>query len=202
MNNELRKIFETHYLANQIGPSPSGYFQWPDKMLSLFLKWNIKSFFDSGCRNRDWIQYNSFAENGIRYIGGDISESMVEFCRIKFPDLEILHHDTTTDPFPDVDLIFSSDVLIHLKNSDKLRFLQNFKNSNAKYLLMTNSDRGVENTDFVYDESKFPMAHVTWFASPWNFPKEVDSIDDGTGDSRLRLWTKEQLVPIIDIIQL
>jgi hypothetical protein len=185
-----------------VGISPSTYFKWPDQILSLLLKWNVKSFFDSGCRNRDWIRHNKFAENGIIYTGGDISKSMVEFCNSTFPQLEILHHDATTDPFPDVDLIFSSDVLIHLNNVDKLRFLQNFRNSKAKYLLMTNHLNDTANTDFEYTKYMFPFANIYWLSSPWNFPTELDSIDDCPNDKRLRLWSKEQLATIIDNLTL
>ena len=198
MNNQLSDLFAKYYNFHGVGNSPSTYFIWPDQLLSLFLKWDIKRFFDSGCRNRDWIKNNKFAENGITYLGGDISIPIVKMCNNLFPELKIIHHDATTDPFPDVDLIFSSDVMIHLNNRDKLRFLKNFKKSNIKYLLMTHGDDNIQNSDFEYSNTVFPFANVSWTNSPWNFPAELDSIDDWPGDKRLRLWSKDQLSEIID----
>ena len=63
---------------------------------------------------------------------------------------------------------------------------------------MTHGDDYVQNLDITYSDTLFPYANVTWTKSPWNFPTELDSIDDWPDDKRLRLWSKDQLSTTID----
>lgn len=200
MNTELQRIMET-YNSLESGHTEPNYYQRPDKILNLSLKYNISSIFDSGCKDRTWIKNNSFAAHNIKYIGGEISLPQVNRCHVLFPDVTVIHHDCTTDPFPEVDMILSSDVAIHLSNVDKLKFIKNFINSGVEYLLMTDSGINSDNNRSP-EYTEFPMAHVSWYQSPWNFPKELDSISDQLNDKRLKLWHRDQLVPVIEKINL
>ena len=204
MNQQLLSLM-TACNSQANGDCESNYFLRPEKMLDLFLKYDIKSFFDSGCKDRQWIKNNRFQEHGIKYTGGEISTYMINYLKTEFPEIDVIHHDCTTDQFPDVDLLFSSDVMIHLNNEDKLKFLRNFCNSNIKYLMMTDSNSNYTvdpvNLDFKYG-SDLPFAHVYWNLSPWNFPESMEIINDTTDDARLRMWSREQLKPIIEKISL
>jgi hypothetical protein len=96
-----------------------------------------------------------------------------------------------------VDLIFSSDVVIHLNNADKLKFLRNFLDSKIEYLLVTHSGDGVhvlENVDVDYT-TPFPFQLVNWYLEPWKFPAEIDRLIDKppVGQKRMCLWTREQI---------
>lgn len=199
MKSFLRILMETHNQrpSNYVEPL---YLDRPPKLLALFQKYNITSVFDSGCKDRHWMRYLDYKSNNIKYIGGEISQFMVDISRGLFPDIEIVQHDATEDPFPGVDLLFSNDVMIHLNNADRLKFLKNFCNSNIRYLLMTDSCRTEPNQDIVYNENlqEFPFAHVTWSLAPWNFPPAIDSISDHPGDQRLKMWTREQIKQAID----
>jgi len=193
MNNDLKNKFEIYYV-NPNGVCAPTYYARPAKLLDLMLRFNIKSLFDSGCKDRIWMRHNQFAENGIEYTGGDISSYMVAFCQQEFTDVPVILHDATTDAFPPVDLVFSSDVLIHLDNRNKLKFLNNIIDSNIPYLLMTCSGGPVlVNTDVELSESGFPFAHVKWSMPPWNFPEPLARINDDESDRTLNLWSLDQI---------
>ena len=197
MNLNLQKLFSKYYYNSTAWSSPKGYFNRPDSLIMLLQKYKITSMFDAGCGPRHWIANNKFAELGIRYLGGDITPANVNYCNQTWPDLDIQTHDMTTDPFPPVDLIFSSDVVIHLSNADKLKFLQNFLASESNYLLITHSGdvpHVTENIDTDYNES-FPFQEVNWYLDPWNFPPELDCLTDNppVGQKRMCLWNKQQI---------
>jgi hypothetical protein len=209
VNPFLSRVFSSFYTVSPLSwSSPAEYVSRPDKMLALFKKWNITSFYDAGCSHRHWIRNNQFAENDIQYLGGDISKGVVAYCNRTWPELNIVEHDLTQDPFPPVDLIFTNDVLIHLNNEHKLSFLQNFLKSSAQYLLMShngNYPHVIENKDIVYNvRSEFPWAPVDWHADPWNFLPELDCIRDADENAkwkstRLCLWSRAQIAEVIKL---
>lgn len=211
MNKVLQFKVESYNNQKTTNLDPWYVYRTP-KLESLFKKYNITSVFDSGCKDRPWIKLLNFADINVRYVGGDISTHMVALSKKLFPNLEIIHHDCTTDQFPDVDLILSSDVLIHLNNVDRLKFLQNFLSSNVEYLLM--SDSGihlVDNYDADYNEV-CPMAHVNWNLAPWNLPEHLEFIQDFNPEdttmtliprkSGLKLWHRTQLVDAVEKVKL
>jgi len=202
MNLDLQNIFSKHYNRLMEWTSPDVYFTRPNSLLVILQKYNIKSMFDAGCGPRHWIADNKFAEYGISYSGGDIAPDNVTYCNKTWPELDIRIHDMTTDPFPKVDLIFSSDVVIHLNNADKLKFLHNFLNSQAQYLLISHSGDApylTENLEVDYT-TDFPFQLVNWHISPWNFPQELDSLIDNPpiGQKRMCLWSKEQIQEVVN----
>lgn len=202
MNQDLQKLFSLHYNDLMEWASPEGYFARPPNLILLLQKYNINSMFDAGCGPRHWIADNRFIEFGIEYSGGDIAPDNVKHCNRTWPNLDIQVHDMTTDPFPAVDLIFSSDVVIHLNNADKLKFLQNFLSSSAKYLLVTHSGdvpHVTENIDVSYTDN-FPFQPVNWYLDPWKFPRELDCLIDNPpiGQKRMCLWSREQIQTVVD----
>jgi hypothetical protein len=208
MNSNLSILMDSYNkLNNEL--LPEGYESLPDKLSKLLKKYNIKSIFDSGCRNRYWIKHINFDDLGIKYIGGEISLTQVNYCKQEFPSIEVIHHDCTTDQLPHVDLLLSSDVMIHLSNTDKLNFLKNFLSSGITYLLMTDSDSVLHestinnycNLNISY-RNGFPFADVKWKISPWNFPNELDAISINYSDKRLKLWHRDQIEKIINKIKL
>ena len=50
-----------------------------------------------------------------------------------------------TDKLPDADLLLVRDCLVHLSNDNILKFIENVKNSNIKYLLTTSfTDKNID----------------------------------------------------------
>lgn len=207
MNVELQEIMQFYNNGPTVQTDPL-YLNRGNSILELCTKYEIKSVFDSGCKDMIWMRHIDFSQHGIEYIGGDISLPQVDRCREMFPNIKVLHHDCTSDPFPEVDMIISNDVTIHLSNVDKLRFLKNFVSSKVNYLLM--SDSGIYDITHAggnhdVDYKKFPMAHVHWSIDPWNFPEDLESISDYPDTKQLRLlrlWHRDQLTPVVQKIQL
>lgn len=201
--NEVLRIKVESYNKTPSTSLESGYLERLSDLLDLFRKYNVNSVFDSGCKDRHWTRHIDFAGNNINYIGGDISLFHVGRASVLFPDITVLHHDCTSDPIPHVDLVLSSDVMIHLSNEDKLRFLKNFISSDIRFLLTTDSgNMGKDNLSPDYRDL-CPFAHVNWSAAPWYFPDALDSIaDHEQTDRSLKLWHRDQLVNIIEKIKL
>jgi len=201
MKSFLQTLMETHNQNPSTTCEPV-YLERPGKLLLLFKKYNIKSVFDSGCKDLHWVRHFDFVENNIKYIGGEISQFMVDIAKNLFPNYEIIQHNATIDPLPDVDLLLSNDVMIHLNNQDKFKFLKNFANSNIDYLLMSDSGQLEKNIDNFYKEDlqEYPFSHVNWYLPPWNFPTAIDYINDFHGDQRLKLWNRQQVKQVVDNI--
>ena len=175
--------------------SISGTAELRPKILDLFAKYNIKSIFDSGSNDCGWM---NFIAKEINYHGGDISVNMVNHAKNRFPDLDIVLHDITTDDIPAVDCLFSRDVAIHLNNQDKHLMWQNWYRSGVPWILTTNIDDCEQNLDFDYNQVDFPFAEVNWKISPWNFPDPVDHITEQNLQGRtLSLWHRDQFKGIL-----
>ena len=197
MNADLEKLFSNYYSLKYVRPSSDYVLQTRSDQIINFLKlFKIKSLFDAGCRNRDWISQIDFNSLNIEYYGGEISKDMVSYCNEHYPEYSISHHDCTTDPFPEVDCILSSEVLIHLSNNDKLMFLKNFIRSQSKFLLMTMHSECDYNDEISLTgpHKDFPFAPVNWKLKPWSFPDPIYTISS----QNLNLWSRDQLKNIID----
>ena len=196
MNTNLEKLFSVFYSSINVRPSGDDYFKTrPGEITNVLTLFNIKSLFDAGCRNRDWISQIYFNSMGVEYIGGDISKDMVDYCNKHYPEYTITHYDCTTDDSPEVDCVLISDVLIHLSIDDKIKFLKKFVSSNSKLLLMTNSSHDHnDEISMTGPHNDFPFAHVNWELEPWSFPKPIYTIPS----HRLSLWTRDQLKNIVD----
>lgn len=196
MNATLEKLFSALYSFEKVGPSADYYFQSrPDELINVLTLFNIKSLFDAGCRNRDWISLIDFKLLNVEYTGGDISKDMVNYCNKHYPEYTITHYDCTTDSTPTVDCVLISDVLIHLSNADKLKFLKKFVLSDSKMLLMTYSDcNRNEEISLTGPHKDFPFAPVNWKLDPWHFPDPIYTIPS----QNLSLWSRDQLKNIVD----
>lgn len=196
MNTDLERLFSKYYNLKVVGPSSKGYLQSrPKELINVLTLFNIKSLFDAGCRNRDWICQIDFKMLKVAYTGGDISKDMVVYCNENYPEYIITHYDCTTDPMPTVDCVLISDVLIHLSNADKIRFLKKFVSSDSKMLLMTTDPNCEQNKEIsTGPDNDFPFAAVNWKLDPWQFPDPIYTMPS----NHLSLWTRDQLKNIVD----
>lgn len=113
---------------------------------------NVRSFLDIPCGDYHWMQA---VELGVdEYIGADIVEALVTANQKRWGfnkgnRKRFIQLDLTSDPLPQVDLIFCRDCLVHLSFEDIFRAIGNLKTSHSTYLLTTTyADRAI-NRDIV-----------------------------------------------------
>ena len=206
MNFDLQKLFLSFYAPDltenhESGASSKlGTQNLRPRMKQLFNRHSIESIFDAGCNDCNWM---SLVTDYVDYQGGDISPAMIDHVRKEYPELDVISHDITTDPIPNVDLLFIRDVAIHLNNEDKLRVWKNWLSSNVPWILITHNREVSENTNFQYSD-QFPFSSANWELDPWNFPKPLDFIDEyesntiGVSNGRcMGLWHKDQFKGIL-----
>jgi hypothetical protein len=199
MNDQLQNMFSRWYSPkvsdnSQGGSSVSGTQKLRDNLLTLCKHYNITSMFDAGSNDCNWSQ---LLAKDIKYCGGDISTNMVEHVKTQYPWLDVKLHDATTDPLPDVDLLFVRDVAIHLSTDDKKLLLKNWLCSNIPWLLITHNQEADHNIDVGYNMG-FPWAPVNWNLVPWNFPSPIDHIDEiGPNGRCMALWHRNQIQDLI-----
>jgi hypothetical protein len=202
MNLHLQKLFSKFYNAldtnrdNSVGASSiEGTEKLRGKMIKIFKKYHIKKIFDAGCNDCEWTR--TFDQDDFKYLGGDISLSMISKVWVRSPHLNVILHDITSDPIPDVDVLFVRDVTLHLNNSDRMLVLKNWINSSVPWLMITHSPHIRENTDIVYDNG-FPASEVNWCLPPWNFPQYTDCIwEYSPGGRCMGLWHRDQIKSIV-----
>jgi hypothetical protein len=204
MNLYLQKLFSTKYSPDQTENSESGASSIEGTkdirqgLENLFVQYNIKSIFDSGCNDCGWM--SRVIDNiQVVYHGGDISLAMVAHVWRTRPELDVQVHDATSDPFLQVDLLLVRDVAIHLNNTDKKKLWKNWLDSNTPWILITHSPHYDQdnNRDFEYkndDPFIFINTNVNWQVSPWCFPAPIDQIWEYNPDGKcLALWHRTQI---------
>jgi hypothetical protein len=203
MNLYLQKLFSNFYNAldtsrdNSTGASSiDGTKKLRDELLTLFKKYHIKKMFDAGCNDCEWSRTLDFSD--FEYQGGDISLSMVSRAWTKSPHLNVILHDITTDPIPDVDVLFIRDVTLHLNNQDRRLVIKNWIDSSVPWLLITQSSYVSYNTDVIYT-NYFPASEVNCCIVPWNFPPPIDQIFEfDTNQGRcMALWHRDQIKDLV-----
>ena len=98
-------------------------------------KFNIKTFLDIPCGDFNWMSHVGF--DGVKYMGADIVESMIEENKKKFGNVNFKVLDITKDELPKVDLVFARDILGHFDLDNIQKALTNIIQSGSKYLLTT-----------------------------------------------------------------
>ena len=91
--------------------------------------------FDAPCGDGNWIKE---VDLPCEYIGGDIVTKFADIC--KDAGLNAITFDIRSDTFPNVDLWMCRACWYHLCFADIRKCIDNFKNSNIKYLLVTSHD--------------------------------------------------------------
>lgn len=201
MNKFLQRLFTNWYhpdqTDNKVGGASSlaGTVKLRDQLVELFKRRQIKSIFDAGCNDCNWM--NRISEY-VEYHGGDISLGMIAEAWRNYPELDIILHDITTDPVPAVDLLFVRDVAIHLNNEDRLKLWKNWYNSNVAWIMITHCQDEFDNQDIEYKDNQFPFSSVNWEIDPWNFPVPIDSVYEYKPGGRcMALWHRDQFKGIL-----
>jgi len=154
---------------------------------------NITSMFDAPCGDYSWMSETPLPTN-LKYIGGDIVESMIAENKNKYPNVEFINFDLSQDAIPTVDLLFCRDCLIHFSLADITRTFENIVNSNVKYVMLTNYFPEIPAN---HDIGTGDFRPTDFTRAPFDFEPPIDYLLDwvpGTrnGDQKktINLWSR------------
>ncbi|WP_078412201.1 class I SAM-dependent methyltransferase [Priestia abyssalis] len=151
----------------------------------------IKALVDAPCGDLNWMK-EIYQEIEL-YIGLDIVQEIIERNKKEYSagNTKFFHLDITKDHLPTGDLILCRDCLVHLSFSDIRLALNNFKESQSKYLLTTTFTNQIRNTN-VRTGGWRPL---NLEIEPFNFPKPILVINENCTegkrtymDKSLALW--------------
>ncbi len=195
------QIYEENYWGN--GESRSGGGSTLEATASLrcelpgvLVELGARSMLDAPCGDFHWMRE---VELGVeQYIGGDIVPSLIEHLSAEFagdPRRTFRVIDLTTDPLPDVDILFCRDCLQHLALDLAQRVLDNFRRSSCRHLITT-----------TFPDVKFNPRGFTGGTNtlnlqiaPFDLPAPLRFLEDhGSNDAVYRrcmgVWSRDQLV--------
>jgi SAM-dependent methyltransferase len=165
-------------------------------------KYNIKKILDAPCGDFNWIKL--IIDDRLEYIGADIVENLIlkNINDYKSKNINFVTLDITKDKLPDADLMLCRDCLIHLSNLSIKKFIQNFKNSKIKYLLLTSyetkkDDLGFKNKDIQDGDFR----SINLLKPPFRLPNPLLKILDRDHKDKnhsslcyLYMYSKDQLI--------
>jgi hypothetical protein len=110
----------------------------------IIATYGIKWVLDAPCGDYHWFK-DIERDSSVFYTGGDIVEELIEKNNKLYWDetTGFIKLDIVKDLLPGADLMVCRECLQHLPDEDVLRFIENFKNSNIKYLLVTSYEVSV-----------------------------------------------------------
>jgi len=162
----------------------------------LITRLTIKTILDVGCGDFNWMRTIDFT-NLDHYTGFDIVDDLIYDNIIRFQDskLSFFCADIANDTIPKADLVLERDCMMHLPDIDLMRFINNIKHSNSKYLLATTFPSTEHNTDFsekeTYQSTRITRRNLQ--AVPFNFPAPIEMFDEGYEGQCIALWRVEDL---------
>jgi hypothetical protein len=194
-----RELFAHYYHNNNWGSQESAsgegstlkYTENLRAELPRLLKhYKIQTMLDAPCGDYNWMRVVP-RENGIRYVGGDIVEELIDCNRRLFADAatEFKIIDVRNDPLPSADIWMCRDCLFHLSNQDIFHALENFCKSDINYLFTSTHPHA--NLNLNIDTGDFRQLNLE--KPPFNFPKADIYIDDwieGFPVRQLGLWSR------------
>jgi hypothetical protein len=190
-------LFTYYYKSNKWGDSES--VSGPGSSLEatenirrelplLFGELNIKVLFDAPCGDFNWFRRIEI-QPAIRYIGGEIVESIVEKNHELFKDINrrFIKVDITKDELPQADMWLCRDTLFHFSNEEICKVISNLRKSNISYFLSTTFPEVAHNKDIRMGEyrpinlERFPFN----LHAPLRYINDSDSVTSG---KKLGLW--------------
>lgn len=97
---------------------------------------HARKIFDAPCGDLNWVAPLA-RDPRIDYFGGDISRTLVDDLKRRWPDLALRQFDICTDSFPEADVWHCRDCLFHLPFADIRAALANFAASTVPFALIT-----------------------------------------------------------------
>ena len=197
------QVFRHHYEVNtgavdeSVCRDPGSTIQYTENIRrvipELVRQIEVREILDAPCGDYNWFRMIDW-ETEISYTGGDIVKALVERNQAlygsknrKFVLLDIVH-----GVLPRADLWLCRDCLMHLPNRDVMFVLNNFLNSNIRYLLTTTHPNHERNEDI--PAGAFRLLNLE--LPPFNLCKPIRAIDDwieGHPVRYLALWERDMV---------
>jgi hypothetical protein len=163
---------------------------------TLLSSFSISKIFDAPCGDFNWMAHLLPTIN-VEYIGGDIVRPLIDEHNKKYKNSrrEFIHINLIEDTFPKADLMICRDCLFHLSFEDTKSVLNNFVNSDIKYLLTTTHINTNEFSNKNIRTGDFRL--IDLFSAPYNFPlNPLVTIEDWIApdpERQMCLWSREQI---------
>lgn len=201
MNNEER--FTKIYQENMWGDTESlsgtlssmqGAAPLREKLPAFIEDLLVETFLDVPCGDFNWM--NNMDLPVKKYIGADIVKPMIDANRRLYAneDREFIYLDIMNETLPPADLIFCRECFIHFSNHDIQRTLDNFRQSDATYLLTTTHPELKKNIDI---ETGF-WRPINLQAAPFSLPSPLKLLTEyassnGVLGKSMGLWRIDDL---------
>lgn len=197
----FEEIYSTNYWVvkesvSGVGSEGEQVQELIQRLPDLLRAYDVRSMLDLPCGDFNWMQQVDLS--GIDYLGADIVGEVVQRNRKEYTatgrNFEKL--DLIKDPLPTADLLLCRDCLVHLSFRDIFTALENFCNSELRYLLTTTFINREKNKDIVTGSWR----PLNLQRPPFNLPEPLELLDekcteiDGNfADKSLALWEKRDL---------
>ncbi len=160
----------------------------------LMKRHGFRTIVDAPCGDLNWMQHLISSDSFDRYIGCDIVDNLIQENAARFAsrsDVEFHSLDIIRDKLPSADVLLCRDCLFHFSYADIQKFLQNFANSEIKFLLTTSHKNRSHFSNKDIDTGSWRWLDL--FLPPISLPREVvDQIPDGD-DRDLFLFSRQQI---------
>lgn len=157
---------------------------------ALLAEFGVKSVLDAPCGDFNWLRQTDLS--AVHYTGADVVPDLISRNRTLYgaEGRKFLTLDITRDSLPPADVILCRDCFIHFSFKDIRAALGNFKQSNAKFLFVTNHALVTEQRDIVTGQGR----NVNLLMPPFNFPEPLKVIvEDAELGKWLCVWRLDQL---------
>jgi hypothetical protein len=167
-----------------------------EEIPKLLRQLEASTMLDLPCGDFGWMRHTDLS--GVRYIGGDIVETLVEQNQTQFGSQgrEFNLLDLVTSDLPNVDLVFCRDCLVHFSYETVFAAFGNLKRSGSRYFLSTTFPELSFNIDCI-DADWRPL---NLQLSPFNLPQPMALINENCveeggayADKSLGLWRIQDL---------
>ena len=164
------------------------------KIPALVEELGVHVILDSPCGDFNWLRAIEW-NTAISYIGADIVKALIEKNQLLYGDANksFISLDITNDKLPQADLWLCRDCLFHLSYKDIAVAIQNFLDSDIRYILTSNHQNCTNNKDIT--TGSFRLLNLE--LPPFNLGKPIHVIDDwieGFPERQLCLWERNTLI--------
>lgn len=143
-------------------------------LLSFLERERIDSMFDAPCGDLNWMS-EILAVWPLRYIGGDISRSVIALARKRHPSLDLREFDLCKNEFPDVTVWHCRDAFLHMSFADIWAVLERAANSSIQFAMLTTyRARLLRNLDIRTGGWRY----IDLERPPFNLPPAMEYLDD------------------------
>jgi SAM-dependent methyltransferase len=175
--------------------------RYREHLANLLRVRGLRRVFDAPCGDLNWMgQFITEAGTDLDYVGGDISSSVIDDARRRYPELDLRVFDITTDAFPAVDVWHSRDCLFHLPFEAIFSALSSFAGSSIPYALITSHRARLLHRNLDVDFGGFRFLDLE--RPPLSLPQPIERIPDfsvGMDFPRyVCLWTRGQIGQALD----